>query len=55
MTDDDRREYLRHLEEIAAASFRSRQIDGVSWALIRHATPTERFLVRLWLWILGAR
>lgn len=54
MTDEQAGEYLRHLEEIAKARHRQ-PTDGAAWPLIRHATPTERLLARLWLWLVRAR
>lgn len=48
MTDDDRREYLRHLEEIARNGYRAWQIDAASWALDRHMSRPELALVRAW-------
>jgi len=48
VTDDDRREYLVHLEEIARAGYRPRQLDPVSWAIDRHMTRAELLLARAW-------
>lgn len=55
MTDEQTGEYLRHLEAIAAERYRPRSIGRAPAPLIRHATLTERVLLRAWLWLIRAR
>lgn len=54
MTEEQRAEYLRHLEADAIARYAQR-IDPVSWALDRHMTKTQRRIMRAWRWLRGAR